>query len=358
MMPLVTIVCPTYRRGRLLEKTIRSVLAQTERRWELILIDDASPDDTAHVAQEWARRDRRIRVLRSPERVGHPAGPRNQGTAASDAEFVAYLDHDDEWMPEHLEIALDLLSSTNAAATAAGYDHIDDAGEVIASSNHLEMVWHEHIHELGPLFEPSRVVVRRAAVTAAGGWRLGAGLEDWDLWMRIVDGGGRFATTVHRTTRLLQNPSTRRYSTLRPYRVPVGVFDTPHAADACRRELLSEESSAVLTRAALADVTRWYVALEESGTLVLPRGAGERIRDIIDATDRTHFSTAFREYHLLQRADAYELSLPVWSATRALAGRVQHRLRQVHTDQLGLISTAVSRHGGRPVGLSRPAHAA
>lgn len=358
MTPVVSVVCPTYRRGPFLDATILSVLAQTEQRWELLLVDDASPDDTVEIAHRWARHDSRIRVLRSPERVGHPAGPRNQGAAASAAEVIAYLDHDDQWMPDHLETALALLSSTDAAATAAGYDHIDDTGAVIASSNHLEMVWHEQIHELGPLYEPSRVVARRDAVIGAGGWRVGAGLEDWDLWMRIVDGGGRFATSVHRTARLLQDTATRRYSTPRPYRLPIGRFPTPRAADACRRELLADASSVALTRAALADVTDWYVGLEQSGTLVLPRGAHGGVRDIIDATDRTHFSTAFREYHLLQRDGAYELSLPVWSATRALADRVHDRLRQVHTRQLGLIADAVSRHGGRPVDHASTANAA
>lgn len=167
--------------------------------------------------------------------------------------------------------------------------------------------------------------------------------------MRIVDGGGRFATVVDRTVRLLQDPSTRRYSTPRPHRIPVGAFASPRDAIACRDELLGDAASAALTRAALADVTDWFVSLEESGTLVLPRGSTGGIRDIIDATDRSHFSTAFTEYQVLQRGGRVELSLPVWSATRQLADRVERRLRGIHVRQLAIIADSVARFGGAPV---------
>ncbi|WP_104178358.1 glycosyltransferase family A protein [Cryobacterium sp. Y50] len=349
MRPLVSVVCPTYNRGAQLDETIASVVAQTEARWELIVVDDASTDDTAAVADAWAEQDDRISVLRQGSRHGHPAEPRNIGAASSTAELVAYLDHDDVWHDGHLATALGVLATSDAVAVASGYEHVDATGVVVAGSNHLEMVWHEQIQELGPLFEPSRVVVRATALERAGGWRIGVGLEDWDLWMRLVDDGGRFATVVDRTVRLLQDPSTRRYSTTRPHRIPVGLFRTPADADACRRQLLGDESSTQLTAAAIADVTDWFESLEASGTLVLPCGSAGSIDAILASTDRTDFSTAFREYHLLQRAGLIELSLPVWSATRGLADRIKRRLREVHTRQLALIDQTVVRFGGEPV---------
>lgn len=349
MSPIVSVICPTYGRGRLLDATIASVVAQTEQRWELIVVDDASPDDTAHVAEAWAARDARIRVIRRRIRSGHPATPRNVGADVAAADVLAYLDHDDTWREDHLSVALGAMVSSNASAVACGYEHVDAAGTVVTASNHLEMVWHEQLQELGPLFEPSRVVVRAAAVARAGGWRAGAGLEDWDLWMRLIDNGERFATSVERTVRLLQDAATRRYSTPRHHRIPVGSFPSPAGADACRRELLGPEAAPELMAAALADVTEWLTTLERAGTLVLPLGAADDVAAILRATDRSDFSSAFREYQILQRSSRFELSLPVWTATRAHAERVERRLREVHVRQLARIADAVRRWGGEPV---------
>src|SRR5579883_1725222 len=99
----VSVVIPTYNGEKYLAQTIESVLAQTLRDWELIIVDDGSQDNSPGIACDYAREEPRIRVVRQSNQG--IAGARNRGLAESrpDAEFVAYLDHDDLWMPDALE---------------------------------------------------------------------------------------------------------------------------------------------------------------------------------------------------------------------------------------------------------------
>jgi len=109
--PLVSIVTPFLNAERFFADTLASVLAQTYTRWELLLVDDGSTDQSTGMAVEWARAHaERVRYL---EHDGH----RNRGTSASrnlgirhaEGEFVAFLDADDVWLPEHLADGVSLL---------------------------------------------------------------------------------------------------------------------------------------------------------------------------------------------------------------------------------------------------------
>src|SRR5258708_39366135 len=94
---------PTYHAAEHLAAAIESVRAQTFAGWELVLFDDGSSDTTVSLAEELARNDERIRVVRG----GHygVAGARNRGfqETSPGTEFVAFLDHDDVWEPTALE---------------------------------------------------------------------------------------------------------------------------------------------------------------------------------------------------------------------------------------------------------------
>ena len=97
--PLVSVVLPTYNRARLLRRAAGSVLAQTHRNFELLVVDDASTNDT-HALVE-ALDDDRIRFLQHAENQGGSAA-RNTGLHAARGRYVAFLDSDDEWLPQKL----------------------------------------------------------------------------------------------------------------------------------------------------------------------------------------------------------------------------------------------------------------
>ncbi len=97
-LPLVSICIPTYNRAALVQEAVASVLAQTWREFELIVVDDGSTDDTTEALAAYASR---IRLIRRESRGGVSAA-RNTGIAAARGEWLAFLDSDDLWRPEKL----------------------------------------------------------------------------------------------------------------------------------------------------------------------------------------------------------------------------------------------------------------
>jgi glycosyltransferase involved in cell wall biosynthesis len=114
----VSIIVPTHNRAHLLQRAVQSVVAQTHTNWELIIVDDASKDGTPAVIDRL--KGGRIRALRNETARG-PAGARNAGIlAAAATDFIAFLDDDDEWMPQKLERQLALFRSSPEPLSAVG----------------------------------------------------------------------------------------------------------------------------------------------------------------------------------------------------------------------------------------------
>ena len=99
-MPAVSIIIPTYNRGHVLGRAIQSVLAQTYQDFDLIIIDDGSTDETEKLVKSF--NSEMIRYIRHNENKG-PAAARNTGIQLASGDYIAFLDSDDEWMPEKLE---------------------------------------------------------------------------------------------------------------------------------------------------------------------------------------------------------------------------------------------------------------
>ena len=129
--PLVSVVVPTHNRAPLLRRAIDSVLEQTYRNLDLIVVDDASEDDTAEVVASFD--DRRVRYYRH-ETNRHVSATRNTGIEHSRGEYVAFLDDDDEWLPTKLEKQVRLM---NAAPDDVGLvycwmDYFDGQGRKVS----------------------------------------------------------------------------------------------------------------------------------------------------------------------------------------------------------------------------------
>jgi len=111
-VPIVTVIIPTYNRRQYLSRAIESVLEQTFRDYELLIIDDASKDDTRALVSEYT--DSRIQYFRHETNRGAPAA-RNTGLRHAKGEFIAFLDSDNEWLPQRLEKQIALFSAVNAS---------------------------------------------------------------------------------------------------------------------------------------------------------------------------------------------------------------------------------------------------
>jgi glycosyltransferase involved in cell wall biosynthesis len=106
-MPRVSVIIPVRNRETLIQRAIHSVLNQTYRDFEIIVVDDGSTDNTASVAALLAEQDKRVRLLRHVSNRGAQAA-RNTGIRNAKGEWIAFLDSDDQWYPESLEVRLQL----------------------------------------------------------------------------------------------------------------------------------------------------------------------------------------------------------------------------------------------------------
>ncbi len=135
--PLVSVILPTFNRAGLLRRAIQSVIQQTYRHWELIVVDDASTDHTSQVVASFD--DPRLYTLRLPINCGHPSRPRNMGWMMARGVYIAYIDDDNAWRPNHLAALVAAAEANPAAAGAYGgrCHHLPDGTtEDIVDPNH------------------------------------------------------------------------------------------------------------------------------------------------------------------------------------------------------------------------------
>lgn len=112
MAPAVSIVTATYDRSRVLRTALASAVGQTLADWELLVIGDACTDDTAPVVASFG--DERLTFRNRAVNAGEQSVPNNEGAAAASGRYLAYLNHDDLWFPDHLERAVAELERTGA----------------------------------------------------------------------------------------------------------------------------------------------------------------------------------------------------------------------------------------------------
>lgn len=111
--PLVTVVIATYNRAETLRYAIESVLWQTYENFELWVVGDCCTDHTEEVVRSFAH-DPRVNWHNLPQNSGYQSKPNNEGIRRSRANYIAYLNHDDIWLPNHLEDTMAHLLKTDA----------------------------------------------------------------------------------------------------------------------------------------------------------------------------------------------------------------------------------------------------
>lgn len=119
---MVSIVVPVYNAARYIRKTIDMVCEQTYKDWELILVDDASADNSAEIISDIIESSgKRIRLIRKERNAG-AAEARNTGIDASAGRYIAFLDADDVWMPDKLEKQIAFMDKTGASFAFHSYE--------------------------------------------------------------------------------------------------------------------------------------------------------------------------------------------------------------------------------------------
>jgi len=110
--PLVSVLTATYNRSHVLRVAITSLLGQGLADWELIVVGDACSDDTALVVAQFA--DPRLRFVNLKENIGEQSGPNNEGIRLARGRYIAFLNHDDLWLPAHLETLVKVIEDKKA----------------------------------------------------------------------------------------------------------------------------------------------------------------------------------------------------------------------------------------------------
>jgi teichuronic acid biosynthesis glycosyltransferase TuaG len=123
--PLISIITPCYNSAGFLAQTIESVIAQTYKNWEMIIVDDCSTDASFDIALNYAAKDERIKVYRTEQNCG-AALARNKAIKLSQGEYLAFLDSDDIWLPEKIERQLQFMRENNSDFSFTEYEHFND----------------------------------------------------------------------------------------------------------------------------------------------------------------------------------------------------------------------------------------
>ena len=232
--PEVTVILPTYNWAEVLPYAIGSVLQQTLRDFELLVVGDGCTDNSESVVR--AVGDHRVRWINLPANTGHQAGPNNEGLRLSRGRFVAYIGHDDLWLPRHLELMTAAINESTAFARGRALFVPPGAPPDLrpgAGWNYWRGAW----------IPPTSLVHVRDATCAVGGWRFPADAgtldPEADLCARIFDVYGPPALVPHLTG--VKFPASLRpdvYRT-RPYHEQQEWSLRIHAADDPEQTLLA-----------------------------------------------------------------------------------------------------------------------
>lgn len=201
--PAISVVLPVRDAGATVGRALASIQAQTERAWELVVVDDGSTDGSAERVAALAAEEPRVRLLRQG-REGIVAAL-NAGLAAARGEFVARMDADDFAYPNRLDVQARFLRAPENATVGVVGSRVEfgggrGAGGGEGYARHVdwintlltpgEIAGHRFVE--APLAHPS-VMFRRELVARHGGYRAGDFPEDYELWLRWMDAGVRCA---------------------------------------------------------------------------------------------------------------------------------------------------------------------
>lgn len=182
---LVSVVLPTYNGSRYLAESLESILAQTYPYWELIVVDDASTDETPDIIARYSGRDARIRYVRHEQNRRLPAAL-NTGFAASRGDYLSWTSDDNRYHPQALATMVGVLDARpEVDFVYAGFDIVDDAGHFIG----------HHSAQPPDAFlrgETSNAcfLYRRDVYEQLGNYAEDVFLaEDYEYWLRVLLGG-------------------------------------------------------------------------------------------------------------------------------------------------------------------------
>ena len=182
--PKVSVVIPTYNRARYICRAINSVLSQTFTDYEIIIVDDGSTDNTKKILAQYGNRI--VYLAQSNQGI---SASRNRGIAVARGKYIAFLDSDDEWLPEKLAIQVDMLEKNEKLGLVCSRMLILDGDgkqrgykpEERTGKNFKELI------EIGGDLPTSTVITRKDCFDKMGVFDEALPpMEDFEMWVRIA----------------------------------------------------------------------------------------------------------------------------------------------------------------------------
>jgi len=190
-MSLVSVVIPTQNRAELLKRAVKSVIKQTYTEWEIIIIDDASADNTRQTAEEYIKSG--FRYFHFTDKKGGAAA-RNKGIKEAKGEYIAFLDDDDEWLPEKLEKQMEAFNKYPEVALCYTGRHVDKGEKTFpgflrkysfkkpAYEDHFRAIMSDNFIGI-----TSTVIIKRDVLVALDGFDENLpGYQDYELFIRVL----------------------------------------------------------------------------------------------------------------------------------------------------------------------------
>jgi len=208
--PLVSVVIPCYNYAEYLPDAVNSVINQTYKNWEIIIVNDGSEDNTAEVASQLisSNPDRKIKLI-NQDNSGKPAVSRNRGIAESNGEYILPLDADDMLIPGALKMYIDELENINTDNCVV-YAWLKTFG---VTSN----LWQTREFQLNELLHKTMLpycsMFHRSVWQKLNGYRTNVGYEDWDFWIGAAENGAAFLNIPRVTTLRRETENTSRQET-------------------------------------------------------------------------------------------------------------------------------------------------
>ncbi|MEM8859810.1 MAG: glycosyltransferase [Chloroflexota bacterium] len=188
----VSVIVPMYNAEDTIQVTLDSLLEQTYLKWEAVLVDDGSKDQTLNIAKEYAASDSRFVVV--SQENGGVCSARNTGIEAANHNWILYLDADDWIVPEYLEIMTkELMADQSFDAAYCGWAFITPDGHEVFKEMPTVNGDLYKMHAEGCPYAIHSFVIKKEAIQQAGGYDPSLTVcEDWDLWQRVSRLGTQF----------------------------------------------------------------------------------------------------------------------------------------------------------------------
>jgi len=185
---MVSVIMPTYNSAVFIGAAIQSVQNQTYLNWELFVIDDSSNDSTLASVENFVSLDSRIKLYQNTKNAGAGAS-RNTGIKAAKGSFITFLDADDLWKPEKLEIQVNFMLKNNLAMSFSSYLLMTETGELLPEIvealpelSYQKLLRSNYVGNLTGMYNADKIGKIYSPTLRKR--------QDWGLWLSVLEKAG------------------------------------------------------------------------------------------------------------------------------------------------------------------------